>query len=187
MRKQIFRYTQFKKPYLAERDIETEQQIETTEGILDLVKASFEKIIDDKAWPIEIRTFIYEKKVKNEFLYTEEVIASCEVPTKTLKPLYHILKGVQSNLGKLNYEFASNQLEIIAKFLEMNYVKKLNYKECLLVNDQKAKVIANMLWVIMAEQPIIYLDRKISYWTKRIYNTVFMGSQVPLPLDFDQN
>ena len=55
------------------------------------------------------------------------------------------------------------------------------------MNDQRAKVIANMLWVIMAEQPIIYLDRKISHWTKRIYNTIFMGSQVPLPLDFDQN
>ena len=38
----------------------------------------------------------------------------------------------------------------------------------------------------MAEQPVVYLDRKICLWTKRIYNTIFMGSQVPLPLEFDQ-
>lgn len=151
------------------------------------MKVSFEQIPDDKAWPIEIRTFIYEKKVKNEFLYLEDIIVSSGVPAKTLKPLYHLLKGVQANLGKLNYEFASYQLEIIAKFLEKNFLKKLNFKECLLENDQRAKVIASMLWIIMAEQPVIYLDRKISYWTKRIYNTLFMGSQVPLPLNLDQN
>ena len=68
-----------------------------------------------------------------------------------MKALYHLLKGVQVNLGKLNYEFASYQIEIIAKFLEKNFLKKLNYKECLLINDQRAKVIANMIWVIMAE------------------------------------
>ena len=151
MRKQIFRYVQHKKPYLAERDIDTENLIQTAEGVLDQVKTSFEKIYEDKSWPIEIRTFIYEKKVKNEFLYSEDIIASSGVPSKTLKALYHLLKGVQANLGKLNYEFASYQLEIIAKFLENNFLKKLNFKECLLVNDQRAKVIANMLWVVMAE------------------------------------
>jgi hypothetical protein len=54
----------------------------------------FDKIIEDPAWPIELRVFIYENKVKNEFLYIEDIDVPTGIPSKTLKPLYHLVKGV---------------------------------------------------------------------------------------------
>jgi len=51
-------------------------------------------------------------------------------------------------------------------------------------DNPKPKVIANLLWYIMAEQPANVLDRQMSFWTKRVYNTLF-GSQVPAALHFE--
>lgn len=61
-------------------------------------------------------------------------------------------------------------------------MKRLNFKECLHQNDEKSKIIAQMLWYIMAEQPVTCIDRQCSHWTKRIYNAVFFGSRLPVPL-----
>ena len=131
---------------------------------------------------MELRAFIFEKKVKNEFLYTEDVIPNTKIPSQFLKPLYWLLKQIQSSLAGRHFQFAAIQLEILANFLEENFMKRLNFKECLQQNDEKGKTIAWMLWYIMAEQPMTCLDRQCSHWTKRIYNTVFFGSRLPIPL-----
>jgi hypothetical protein len=77
-------------------------------------------------------------------------------------------------------------MQLLAQFLERNFINRLNFKECLSADSPKPKVIANMLWYIMAEQPATALDHQLSYWTKRVYNTLFFGSQVPAALEFEQ-
>lgn len=58
-------------------------------------------------------------------------------------------------------------------------MKRLNFREVLIANDQKALVIAKMIWYIMAEQPVVTIDRQVSYWGKRLYSAVFLGSKLP--------
>jgi len=36
---------------------------------LDEIKQTFERIMDDASWPLELRAFIFEKKVKNDLMY----------------------------------------------------------------------------------------------------------------------
>jgi hypothetical protein len=36
-------------------------------------------------------------------------------------------------------------------------------------------------------QPISILDKQIGVWAKRIYNQIFMGSSLPIPLKFEQS
>ena len=107
------------------------------------------------------------------------------VPEPFLHQLYHNLKFIQEVFGRYDFEFGANLLEALAKFLEENFIEKLNFKECLQPNGAKCKVIAKMLWFIMGSQPATFLDRKISHWTKRIYNCIFIGSNLPLPLEAD--
>lgn len=77
-------------------------------------------------------------------------------------------------------------MELLALFLEKNFLSKLNFKECLRVKDAKCKVIADKLFYLMTEQPITVLDRNMSYWAKRIFSRIFLGSNVPLALEADQ-
>ena len=70
--------------------------------------------------------------------------------------------------------------------MEANILERLNYKECLLPNDQKAKIVARMIWYMMAEQPVVNIHRQISYWGKRLYCALFQTNNVPLPLEFEQ-
>lgn len=145
----------------------------------------FDEILVDSSWPIELRSFIFQKKVKNAFRFSGDIIQNAGIPQQFLNPLYFLLKQVQDSLQIQRYQFAGIQLEIIARFLEKNFVDRLNYKETLAPNDQKCTVIANMLWYLMAEHPTTFLDRQIVVWAKRIYNTIFLGSHVPFPLEFD--
>lgn len=74
MRKQIYRYQQFKKPYIDEQkqqheSDEADGKIKETEAVLDEIKQTFERIMDDASWPLELRAFIFEKKVKNDLMY----------------------------------------------------------------------------------------------------------------------
>ena len=43
--------------------------IKNTLKILNPLKSIIENIIENLNWPMEIRTFIFEKQVKNSFLY----------------------------------------------------------------------------------------------------------------------
>jgi len=36
------------------------------------MKAKLESIFNNKSWPLEIRIFLYAKKLKNDFLYTRK-------------------------------------------------------------------------------------------------------------------
>ena len=146
------------------------------------MRESFEKILVDESWPLEIRSFIFRGKVKNSFLYTEPVIDGTRVPSQYLKTLYFLLKTLDSNL-----RFRVIQLQTIANFLEDNFVKKCDFRECLISNDQKSRAIVHILWKILAEEPMNVLDSQTSYWTKRIYSVIFFGSTVPLTLEFEQN
>ena len=74
MRKQIYRYQQFKKPYIDEQKQQHESdeidgKIKETEEILNEIKQTLERIMDDASWPLELRAFIFEKKVKNDLMY----------------------------------------------------------------------------------------------------------------------
>lgn len=79
------------------------------------------------------------------------------------------------------------KMQLLAQFLEQKALKRLNFKECLLINDQKAKIVANKIWYLMAEQPVVSLDRQVSYWGKRLYSAVFLGSRLPVALEFEQS
>ena len=46
----------------------------------------------------------------------------------------------------------------------------------------KCRVIAEKLMYLITEQPIAAIDRNISYWAKRIYGRIFLGSHVPIAL-----
>ena len=186
--------------------------------------------------PIELRAFIFEKSIKNSFMFNRDFIdesnkpvppekeedlnqngdlklsknvsgitnnykkkenqknaqqqvpqnSRTSVPRKFLNPFYFILKDIEDTLQAHDFKFGAAQLEILATFLEKNFIEKLNFKECLLPDDDKCKVIAQKLFYLMTEQPITFLDRNISYWTKRIYSCIFLGSNVPLPLEYEQ-
>lgn len=113
IRKQIYRYNQFKMPYLdlergdkAKNQHEKEQDDERilqTERILDEMKEELESILNDQSWPMELRAFIFEKKVKNEFLYTKDVIPNTKIPSQFLNPLFWLLKQIQSSLSGRHY------------------------------------------------------------------------------------
>ena len=145
------------------------------------MKDRFDKILVDETWPLEIRAFIYKGFVKNQFIYTEDVIPETRIPGKFLNPLYRLLKSLDTNMN-----FKVIQLTTIASFLEKNFLKKCNFKECLYQNDQKCRAIAMILWKLMALEAYNILDSQVSYWAKRIYNTIFFGSNVPLTLQFEQ-
>mmetsp|Transcript_10031 Transcript_10031/g.15254 ORF Transcript_10031/g.15254 Transcript_10031/m.15254 type:complete len:159 (-) Transcript_10031:547-1023(-) len=38
----------------------------------------------------------------------------------------------------------------------------------------KCKVIADELWYLVAELPVTFLDRKISFWSKRLFGCIFI-------------
>ena len=72
--KQIYRYKQFKKPFINQQkqqheSEEADNKIKETEAILDEIKQTFERIMDDASWPLELRAFIFEKKVKDDLIY----------------------------------------------------------------------------------------------------------------------
>jgi len=46
-----------------------QDSIKNTLKILNPLKSIIENIIENLNWPMEIRTFIFEKQVKNSFLY----------------------------------------------------------------------------------------------------------------------
>ena len=73
-------------------------RISQTERILDEMKGKLESILNDRSWPMELRAFIFEKKVKNEFLYTEDVIPNTKIPSQFLNPLFWLLQQIQSSL-----------------------------------------------------------------------------------------
>ena len=150
------------------------------------MKQTLEGILDDETWPMEIRTFIFEKWIKNQFRFTHDAIPNTKIPQHFLNPLFHILQFVKHTLKKERFHFGTIQLQLLAEFLERNFLKRLNYKECLRSNDPKPKIVAQILWFIMAEQPLTVLDRQLSYWAKRVYNSVFFGSHVPVTLEFEQ-
>ena len=77
--------------------------------------------------------------------------STTSVPEKFMNPLYFILKDVEGTLKANDFQFGTVQLEILALFLEKNFLGKLNFKECLRVNDVKCKVIADKLFYLMAE------------------------------------
>ena len=51
------------------------KSILVTEQILSNLKETFDQILQLKTWPLEIRAFIFEKKVKNMFMFSEDVLA----------------------------------------------------------------------------------------------------------------
>lgn len=71
--------------------------------------------------------------------------------------------------------------------MEKYFLTKLNFKECLRIDDMKCKVIADKLLYLISEQPISAIDRHISYWSKRIYNRIFLGSNVPVAFSKSQD
>lgn len=46
--------------------------------------------------------------------------------------------------------------------------------------------MAKRIWYLMAEQAVVNIDRKVSYWGKRLYSAVFFGSKLPVALEFEQ-
>ena len=56
------------------------------------IKQTFEKILDDASWPLELRAFIFEKKVKNDLMYAKEVIPDTKISKWFLNPLYHLIR-----------------------------------------------------------------------------------------------
>ena len=60
---------------------ENDQKILQTERILDEMKQKLESILNDRSWPLELRAFIFEKQVKNEFLYSKDVIPNTRIPS----------------------------------------------------------------------------------------------------------
>lgn len=68
---------------------------------------------------------------------------------------------------------------MLAKFLEKNFLKRLNFKETLFDSEICSKV-SKYLSHLIVSHPICLIDRQIVVWAKRIFNTVFMGSGIPL-------
>ena len=80
------------------------------------MKAKLEQIFNNKSWPLEIRIFLYGKKLKNDFLYTRKPVCMetadrdvmvegadkhnaalarvMPVPGEFLNQLYHNLKFI---------------------------------------------------------------------------------------------
>jgi hypothetical protein len=52
-------------------------------------------------------------------------------------------------MKNLEFKFACLQLQILAQFLEKYYLDKLNFKECLIDNDLKCKIVANILFYMI--------------------------------------
>jgi len=68
---------------------------------------------------------------------------------------------------------------MIAKFLEKNFLKKLNFKETM-VDSEICSKVSKYLSHLIISHPICLIDRQIVVWAKRIFNTIFMGSCIPL-------
>jgi hypothetical protein len=48
--------------------------------------------MNDASWPLELRAFIFEKKVKNDLMYVKEVIPDTKISNCFLNPLYHLIR-----------------------------------------------------------------------------------------------
>ena len=113
--------------------------------------------------------------------------AKTSIPEKFLNPLYFVLKNIEQSLKENEVVLACLQLEELALYLERNYLRRLNYRECILPCLQnKPKIIAEKLLFMMTLQPMAILDRRVSHWSKRIYCCLFLTRDVPLCLQAAQ-
>ena len=74
MRKQIFHFKQSLLPNLETRFNNEfnvfQEQIQEAEAALDRMGSALEGILHNQSWPLEVRVFIFDKKVKNLFMYS---------------------------------------------------------------------------------------------------------------------
>lgn len=190
MRKQIFAFRQSILPNLETRFNNEfalfQDQIKDAELVLDRIGAALDSILANQSWPLEIRVFIFDKKVKNRFLFTEPLLANSSLPSNFLATLQSLLDEVKSELAAQRFAMAEHQLQSIALFLEQNHLKKLNFREALEIDDAAAKSVLNGLWQLMAYQPHCLFDQKLPVFCKRIFSTVFFGSSRPACVEFEQ-
>jgi hypothetical protein len=55
----------------------------------------------DVQWPLELRSFIYQKQIMNSFLF--EGTLTDGIPTTFLNPLFHTLQGIRDSFAKLDF------------------------------------------------------------------------------------
>ena len=114
------------------------------------------------------------------------MLEEARLPSNFLATLLTLLDEIKKELSAHCFQMAEYQLQSIALYLERNYLKNLNFREALELDGQAAKSVLNLLWALMSYQPHSVYDLKISVFSKRIFNTVFFGSNVPACIEFEQ-
>lgn len=187
MRRQIYEYRQFKLPFMDPQkhqlDIEKyERLIQEASKNLDKLEVQLQKALKSKHWPLEIRAFIFEKNTKHVFRHSGEPLLNfMSIQRQFLEPLTSQIQFITSLEDDRQTALAF--FEILSLFVEKNLLLKLNFRQALL--DPMAKDLAEMIWNLLTEG-ISFSDSKLRYWVKRLYNAVFLGGKVPLPLEFEQ-
>lgn len=93
--------------------------------MLDFIGEVFEAIVDDEKWPLEMRVFVFIKKVKNRIMHSGKLIKNYKINDGLLEKLITILQDINNGT---DIRFKGYQLQELAKFVEKKYML-LNFKE----------------------------------------------------------